>query len=75
MLSLRRYLFSAVDDALVLSDLLIQLELGLDVLGRVGDADLDAAGDGSGNDALQEGVGPGGFAGALGPNSCSSNLG
>jgi len=51
-------LFCAIDDALVLSHFLVQLQLSLHVLRGVGDADLDAARDPSGNDALQEGVRP-----------------
>ncbi len=40
-------------DALVLADLLVELQLRLDVLGGVGDADLDAAGDPSGDDSCK----------------------
>ena len=45
-------LLGTVRDTLVLPKLLVQLELGLDVLGGVGDADLDATGDASGYDAF-----------------------
>ena len=44
----------AVADALVLADLLVKLQLGLDVSGRIGDADLDTASDAASDDAFQE---------------------
>ena len=47
-------LLGAVGDAFVLADLLVKLQLGLDVLGGVGDADLDATRDAASNDAFQE---------------------
>jgi hypothetical protein len=47
------YLFSAICNALVLADLLVELQLRLDVLGGVGDANLDAAGDTSGDDSCE----------------------
>jgi hypothetical protein len=47
------YLFGAICDALVFSDLLVELQLRLDVLGGVGDADLDAAGDTSSDDSCK----------------------
>ncbi len=53
--------------------LFVQLELRLDVLRRVGDADLYAAGDGPGDDALQKGVGPG-LAGPRNSDCCSSQI-
>ena len=47
-------LLGAVGDPLVLAELLVQLQLGLDVLGGVGDADLDTTRDAARDDALQE---------------------
>ncbi len=47
-------LLGAVRDSLVAANLLVQLQLRLDILGRVGDADLDAAGDAASDDALKE---------------------
>ena len=46
-------LLGAVGDPLVLADLLIQLQLGLDVLGGIGDADLNTTGNTSRYDTFQ----------------------
>ena len=56
----KNHLFGAISNALVLSDFFIQLQLSLDILGGVGDANLDTARDSSGNDALQKSVGTAG---------------
>ena len=51
------YLLGTVGDTLVLADFFIQLQLSLDVLGRVGDAIFDSSRDAAGDDPFQEGIG------------------
>ena len=46
-------LLGTVPYALVLASLLVQLQLSLDILGRVGDADLNTTGDATGYDTFQ----------------------
>ena len=60
VLNPRNHLLGAISNALVLSNFFIQLQLSLDILGGVGDANLDTARDSSGNDALQKSVGTAG---------------
>ena len=60
VLNPRNHLLGAISNALVLSNFFIQLQLSLDILGGVGDANLDTARDSSSNDALQKSVGTAG---------------
>ena len=70
VLNPRNHLLGAISNALVLSNFFIQLQLSLDILGGVGDANLDTARDSSGNDALQKSVGTAGTRTRYANSSC-----